>query len=151
MVNLINPRMVLLICLLYGVIGLFSEVQASKLVIKNNVSAPVEVIIQHDSESGLMAKETPTDSPEIKFTIGAGEEKTHEITKKETSYYKKFSVIGKVTFYALSNETRCSDLKVNEDYRITLNPKENGGVICSYVLLNKPAKPTAKARKPLLK
>lgn len=145
MLNLINPKGGVLVCFLYGALGLLSEVQASRLMVKNNVSAPVEVIIQHDSESGLMATDTPLDSPEIKDIIGAGKQKTYEITKKETSYSKKFSIIGKVNFYSLSD--RCSDLEVNKDYNIILNPKENGGVVCSYTLIEASADKPAKVRK----
>lgn len=147
MIKLLNLQEVFLAFLSYGVIGVINEAQASKLVIKNNVNSPVDVIIQHDNESGLMAIDTPADSPEIKFIIGAGEEKTYEVTKKEISYNKKFSVTGKVNFYSLSNHTRCSDLRLNEDYRITLDSKEGGGVLCSYVPLNPVNKSPAKVKK----
>lgn len=145
MTNLIKLKKVCVVCFLYGGTGLFSQVYASKLVVKNNVRAPVEVIIQHDNESGLMAKDTPLDSPEIKDIIGGGQEKVYEITKKETSYNKKYSVIGKVTLYSLSD--RCSNLTINEDYNIILDPKENGGVKCSYTSPPKPANKPSKAKK----
>lgn len=146
MTNFMGFKTGCFMCLLYGGIAIFNQVHASKIVVKNNVNAPVEVIIQHDSESELMAKETPLDSPEIKDVIEAGGEKIYEITKTETSYNKKFSIIGKVNFYSLSD--RCSGLTVNQDYNVILNPKENGGVKCSYAPMPKLINKAEKRRTP---
>ncbi|WP_032112886.1 hypothetical protein [Candidatus Paracaedibacter symbiosus] len=130
MLKVISFKSAVWLCLAYGSSNFLCEAQASKLVVKNNLDAPVEMIIQHDSEDALVARETPLDSPELKDVIKPGQEKTYEITKPELSYTKKFSVIGKVTLYALSD--RCSNLDVDDDYLIFLNSKKGGGVVCSY-------------------
>lgn len=106
------------------------ETQASKLLVINNESNPVEVIIQPDNEAGSAGSATPVDGPEIKVVLEKGAQKLIEVSKDALGYPKKISVIGKVTLYSLSQ--RCSGLDIKKDYEIMLDPIPNGGVFCRF-------------------
>lgn len=106
---------------------------ASTLLIKNDDTAKVEVVIQPGEGT------TFASSPEVRRTIDPGKEEKIVISSADLSGASTFSVKGIGTMPTLVGNV-CHELFVNRDYQITFSGKTLGGVSCHHQPLPKSEK-----------
>ncbi len=103
-------------------LGLHSGAEASKLIIKNDDTATVDVVVEPGD--GTVSSSTP----QVKQVVEAGKEITLTVTKDELGNMEIFSVKGKVATPSLYN--RCSGLFLKNDYKIVFTGAKTGGTVC---------------------
>ena len=96
---------------------------ASTITVKNESDSEVTAHI----EPGEGKIVTTSNSPQVKYTLKAGEKKVIEVKKDSLGDVEVFSVKGSVTAPSLYN--RCTGLFMSKDYTVAFVPGKVG-VIC---------------------
>ncbi|HXF90596.1 MAG TPA: hypothetical protein VNJ29_01545 [Candidatus Nitrosotenuis sp.] len=107
-----------------GLICLVETSIASTLIIKNDDTASVEVVIQPGEGSTIAS------SPEIRRTIEPGKETTLTLNASDLGGSTVYSITGKVTLPSTRNV--CHGLFIDRDYRISFVGTKLGGVACYH-------------------
>lgn len=101
---------------------LFGQGYASKIIVKNDDTAKVDVVVEPGEGSVV------TSTPQIKQVIDPGKEITIDVTKDKLGNVDTFSVKGTVKMPSMYN--RCSGLFMDKNYRIVFTGAKTGGTIC---------------------
>lgn len=105
---------------LLGTIG--EEVYGSVLVLKNDDTSTVEVIIE-PGEGKLVSS-----GPQITPTLEPGKEERITVTKESLEGVDVFSIKGNVLMPSVDNS--CNGLLIDKDYKIIFTGSKAGGIVC---------------------
>jgi hypothetical protein len=108
--------------ILFSILSLTEAALASKVEIKNEDTAKVDITIEPGEGNIAFA-----DKNSIKISLQKNETKTIEVNKQQMEK-ETFSITGTVKMPSLYN--KCGPLHIDKDYKIIFTGAKSGGTIC---------------------